>query len=692
MTISLLVAVSFHSLVYHRFHVFVTNLNEAARIKLILEWDELNAFGYYLQSVRFHRKGIHDTIEAYEYAAAAEWWNESLVEKEQDVERLKQDEQEAEQEAESFEHKSTMDGRSSFRNERASVGARIAGMDLARLAQTELERSERIMNQTSDTQALQELAQARTALAEAEKAKNSTHLDKGICKWAGAICSVIRSKRNQTEPSKAVIQANREIQASLQTIHEIENDRALAIELHRNASLHANLSMTILTDALAFQNQSNIDLHHAEEERTIAQEKWAEAEQDREEIQEEESEILLIEQEIQNDTKRSEYYFQRVNVDRYRENYALERMNRDLDYYQKRRIQWEAKLHEADHHISRAGWEALVGSVAGLCLLVLVTTNMVGTFRYQRPFRWILREPPYFARDAWYLVCHVAIFVLAMAYMGELLINFSHQTIASRLGITIALSLCAMVLQLVLLHLFPAVLLGELEANSMRLWIKQTIAHNGTIIGLVSAIEILLCWCWMGTWAFEKVHKLNNFLVWLVVVSLSVGHGFFLRKHEQANSFSVQSPSTNISSKVPGSIVMNDERDSLLAPSFSERGFQSPSTSSGSQPSMYTIPVGSSDSYNHEDDHGSLSRYLGHLSFNARLASDLEKVRLLLEIYLASLGLWIMRKDLELIRKLSPLASLVWGQAPLWIVNICLFLVLASLIVSVANIKKRGHT
>ena len=83
-TISFLVAVSFHSRVYHRFDIFETNMKEATRIKMAMEWDELKALNNYMQSVRLHRRGIHDAIEAYEYATAAIFLNETVQKEEKD--------------------------------------------------------------------------------------------------------------------------------------------------------------------------------------------------------------------------------------------------------------------------------------------------------------------------------------------------------------------------------------------------------------------------------------------------------------------------------------------------------------------------------------------------------------------------------------------------------------------------------
>lgn len=708
-TISFLVAVSFHCSVYNRFGAFEQNLKEATDIKYAMEWDELKAFDYFLKSVQLHRQGIHDTIEAYEYEYAAILLNASISEEEQDLDRLRKEAQELEQQAASDQHMSAMDGMSSFRNDRAYVGSKIAGIHLAQQAKDENERSEELMNQTARDEARgkEELQQAREALARAELAQNSTALDKGICKWAAAICNAIRSnggrKNNQTvvaNPSDAVIQANGDIQKALQRIREAEEERSLAIDLHRNASIHANLSTALLQDAKAFSSQSELDLKLSKEYRQKAEEEQAEAERDEALIQEEQADIALKEAEIQNDTEKSTYMFHKVASDRSREARAIQKMSHELEFVERRHSEWEQKMNQARNHVSRAGWEALVALVSALCLLVLVSTRIIATFRYQRPLRWILREPPFWKQDAWYLVCHLSIFVLALSYVGELLRNFHNQTNLSRAGITFVFSLSAAFLQVTLLHFLPAVdqLYRESRLNfgAIRVLVKTTIFQKGTIIALVSAIEMLLCWCWMGTYAFTQVHKLNNVVVWLVVLCESVGYGLFLRTQEHASAYVPTNCSTGEVASIPSHIVINDEQNSLLGPSYSTKsqgyvpGIQSPST--GTPPSMQSIPLGGAGG--DDGNYGSLSQFFRSYLSTSPLAfswkSDLVKVRLLLEFWLASLALWIVHRDRELIRKLSPLATgLVWGVAPLWILNICLFLILATLVVLLANVKLR---
>jgi len=696
-------AISFHASVYNRFGAMEENLNEAAHIKQTMEYDELKAFDYYLKSVQLHRQGINDTLRAFEYAIEAESLGNSIS---FETEDMKEDALEKKQQA---------------KVDRST----IAGMDLAKQAEEENERSKAMMNRTTEEEAKgkKKLREAQEALESAEAAQNNTKLDKGICKWAPAMCNMVYANnnggrtQNQTAPataSDAVIKANGDIQDALQVIHEAEQERSEAIELHRNASIHANQSTAILRDVHAFKNRSEADWKKdTKKYRTSAEEEEAVAvaKRDEERAKQEKADITFKEIEMINDTEYSLCLFESVIKDRSNEQHALAKMNSDLVLVRKRQVEWKQKMEEATHHVAKAGWEALVASVAGLCLLVLVGGRIVATFRYQRPHRWILREAPYFSQDLWYLVCHLCIFVLTMGYVGELLMVFHEQTNIARAGITVVFSLSAAVLQVPLLHVLPSVheLFREsrIDATSAIRFLVEHVIRKGAIIALVSAIEMLLCWCWMGTVAFKQVHKLNTFVAWLVVLCMSVGHGIFLRTRGYTvpeylptrcgMEFGIISDSTN-------NVSNDDERNSLLVPSFpgSSQGYipgafqgsfviPSPNASAESSSSMQSVPVGDSECRN-DDDYGSLSN-----SFRASLSasprnfswkSELEKIRLLLEFWLASIGLWIVRRDLELIRKLSPLATgIVWGRAPLWILNICFSLVFATLTVSLANMK-----
>jgi hypothetical protein len=62
----------------------------------------------------------------------------------------------------------------------------------------------------------------------------------------------------------------------------------------------------------------------------------------------------------------------------------------------------------------------------------------------------------------------------------------------------------------------------------------------------------------------------------------------------------------------------------------------------------------------------------------ARYILQLKKIRFLFEIFIACWAVWIVRRNVVLIIRLSPLVGdLAWGRCPLWILNIFAFVVIA---------------
>ncbi|OEU08822.1 hypothetical protein FRACYDRAFT_271597 [Fragilariopsis cylindrus CCMP1102] len=325
-----------------------------------------------------------------------------------------------------------------------------------------------------------------------------------------------------------------------------------------------------------------------------------------------------------------------------------------------------------------------------------------------------------------YLFNHVCIFLLSMGYIAELLKDFHNHTNIARVGITVIFALVAAVLQVTLLHLIPS-LYGHfrdstLHSGSIRLLLRKVVLKKGVIIALVSAIEMLLCWCWVGTMAFTQVDKVNTYVVWFFVLIISVCYTIHIQNHKYAvaDDLSVHlddvedqssnhnnGQSKNYDSDHFDSMNKGDESDSLLPACIQGSTTNNPGSVQGScqgykssiqgskisvvsSSLMRSIQLESVES----DEYGSLSNiFRAHLSTSPlefSWESELEKIRLLFEILIASFAIWIIRRDLALIRKLSPLtAGLVWGALPLWILNIFLVVIVATGAVMFA-VKKIG--
>jgi len=735
-TICFLVAITFHGSVYHRFGVMENALQEAADIKWAMEFDEMKALSKYFESVRLHRCGIRDTMLAHEYAEDADSLREYVFDKKNSVLRLKKDAKEKMKAAQVDKQISDTYALDSFQTNRAYVASTVTGVDLARQAEEENERSADMMKKIleQEEEGKNRLKEAQAALEVAETVQYNAKINQGICTWAFMVCNMIngngynaayedRNKIHQfpIAPSNAVIKANKDIHDALLEIRNAEIKRAKAIELHKDASIRANLSRAVLGDSHALKKTSDIYLHDSEEFRSSAVEEEDEAEKDDEKTQLEETDIAIKEHEIRNDVNNSETLFERVIDDQHKEQIAMKRMKHYRSLVQKKSDKWNEKEKEATHHVAKAGWEAIVASVAGSCLLVVVITRIVATFRYRQPLRWVLREMPYFSQDLLYLVCHISIFMLAMGYVGELLINFHYHNFFARTGITIIFASVAAILHVVLLQLIPSMCIlfreSRVDASTVRLLAKQIMLKKGVIILLVSAIEMLLCWCWIGIVAFERVHLVNTYAVWLAVLCMSTCYGIFVQTNNYTGADDLLTYYGDISedlspiSSSDGEFGKENEQRSLLSMPYQESSqvslsesaedlfmgtpnkspIQNSKVSVESSTSMQSIPIGSTESKN-DVDYGLLTN-----SFRARLytspvnfswKSEFEKVRLLFELLITSVAIWIVRRDLSLIRKLSPLAKdIIWGRAPLWILNIFLFIVFATFVVAFANIK-----
>jgi hypothetical protein len=112
---------------------------------------------------------------------------------------------------------------------------------------------------------------------------------------------------------------------------------------------------------------------------------------------------------------------------------------------------------------------------------------------------------------------------------------------------------------------------------------------------------------------------------------------------------------------------------------------------------MNSVPLGSADDSggygalgNHFQSNLSISPEI-RATFIVSWRSELEKIRLLFEVLVASWAVWIIRRDIALIVKLSPLVKgLAWGRCPLWILNIFFLVVLVVFANAYTNRKKEN--
>jgi hypothetical protein len=598
-----------------------------------------------------------------------------------------------------------------------------------------------------------DLKKAQADLKAAEELRNETIVEGGVCKWFQLACKTARGGSppspggNETDPnlSDDVIQANQKIQFALKEIHYATVEREHAMTIFRNASLHANMSVQILHEAQVFRNQSRIDAEEANAHHAHAAKENKEATEDELLAGELETEVTFETSEIKEYINTSNVCFSMAINEHYEALQVNQKLTLELAEVATVEEELEQKTEEAKSHVAKAGWYALVACIAGACLLVIVLVQIIASFRYQRPLFWIVRPPPHRMIDTLYLLNHSFIFVLSMGYVGELLVDFDQEDRASRAGITFLFACVAAIFQVSLLHLLPHSYKlfreSQLHSNNFRILLLEDILKKGAAVSLVFAIELLLVWVNVGSAAFKHAYQMNIWWTWIVVFGLAACYALYVMQHEDLlrttdtsgylDAFDADGCSNGpavdqdiystqvdeqcierqslLSNTAPGSVqgslqgsIKQGYQDSVQqSTSSTAQGailpvpHPSPSHHSSSNSSMNSVPLRNQEEMGGYGALGDFNRSDLSISpeiratFIASWRSELEKIRLLFEILVASWAVWIIRRDIELIVKFSPLVKgLAWGRCPLWILNIFLFVILIVLAKAYTNRRK----
>lgn len=730
---SALLAVCFHASVNRRFSLMENGLKMAATIRYAMEWDELMELEYHNEAYQDNRESLRHLMLALEYAHEAHLLHENITKDRTEIQDLEGDAEEEKKKAEEDEKEASLWALRAFGDGRASVGAGLSGVELAKKAQDENERAQAALQHANQTltEGTAKLHQAHESLQLAKEAKNHTTLDKGVCRWMSLACDIIRGQPTvnssyPANPNDLAIQANKDIQDALQEIQDANTEKDWGMELLVNASAHANLSTDILQDAKMFRSQAIIDRDQAHKYRTQEVEDEKEYDKDEIFITEDRNEITADRKRMYNYTNTSRSFLEMAISDRVEFRHAVEQYQssrtRAADM-EKLLIQ---KTVEAKQHVSKAGWSALAACVAGACLLVTVAVQIVATFRYQRPIQWIVKGPPDTAHDLLYLVNHIFIFFLSIGYVGELLLDFGHEKKVTRTATVFLFSILGAVLQVSLLHFLPHICKmlqtsSILDWSSSQVLIREDIVKKGSLVSIVFACEMLLMWVNIGTVAFTGAYRLNNWWCWIMVVSLAGCYTSFLLKTDWLDrrmdvseyldvfdTVTVESNPLSYEERSRNSVDNQEEKVSLLAQSslrgslsesmrdsasdYVETSAQgsimnsaSPAYSksdqrSSSSSSMRSVPLGNAEAsgYGATDQIQTMILPEIRATFVRSWTSELRKTLLLVEILVVSWAVWIIRRNIILIFKLSPLVKgIAWGRCPLWILNIFFFVALA---------------
>jgi hypothetical protein len=556
--------------------------------------------------------------------------------------------------------------------------------------------------------------------------------------------------------SDEVIKANHDIQFALKEIHYATLERDHAIQLFHNASLHANMSVQILHEAQFFRNQSRLDTMEADAHNSNAAHETKSAAHDELLAGELEMDVTYETAEIKEYINTSSLFFGMAINDHYKAQQLNQKLILELAEVTEVEQELDQKTVEAKSHVAKAGWYALVACLAGACLLVMVLVQIIASFRYQRPLLWIVRPPPHRMNDTLYLLNHTFIFVLSMGYVGELLTNFDQEDKSSRAGITILFAIVAAVFQVSLLHLLPHSYIlfqqSHLHSTNIRILLKEDIAKKGAVASLVFTIEFLLIWVNVGSAPFKRAYQMNIWWTWIMVFGLAscytlcvkrdrdalrtptdtseyldvfdtdacsngslAGHGNYtspgdeqsIERQSLLSNYAPESLQGSVQGSVQGPLqgsVQHSFRDSVQqSTSSTTQGVILPMTNPprsyrSSSSSMKSVPLQNENVLGGYGALGDLSTSNHSISPEIRATfivswrSELEKIRLLFEILVASWAVWIVRRDIELIVKFSPLVKgLAWGRCPLWILNVFLLVILLALSKVYTNNRRKDN-
>eukprot|EP00934_Nitzschia_sp_Nitz4_P006145 Nitzschia sp. Nitz4//scaffold27_size158506//41639//43284//NITZ4_002591-RA/size158506-processed-gene-0.11-mRNA-1//1//CDS//3329545461//6135//frame0 len=264
----------------------------------------------------------------------------------------------------------------------------------------------------------------------------------GICRWFHWACNH-DNKDLSKKPGTASIQAAREVDEALGLISQARKEKDTALELLRRSALHANMSLTVLEEVPDFQKKADEEKSEAE----ALEEEAGNPESKKVIVQDTKLEALMEERDtlVANARREADKAKDLDDVTLPKERQRIEETE----------IVYRSATFEAKKHISHGGWYALCATILALGLFVLSATRFLDVCINEDPLRWIISDSPHARRDASYLLNHTFIFVLILAFSGQLLHTFHLQRFGDKLKTTILFAAVGALSQATVLHFIP---------------------------------------------------------------------------------------------------------------------------------------------------------------------------------------------------------------------------------------------
>lgn len=311
------------------------------------------------------------------------------------------------------------------------------------------------------------------------------------------------------------------------------------------------------------------------------------------------------------------------------------------------------------------------------CLFLLGATRLVHSCTGCGPIRWLIREPPLTLRDASYLFIHFLLLLLTMAFSGQMLQIFYIRGAFGRVEIVVLFSLAAAFFQVTLLHFLPNVVrllsVSSLTTKTFRTLLRENVAKSGVIVFSVFLLETLIILTCCGTKVFATVYKMNQTWLWVFVALVACVHISLIENYTE---HSEEGDSVEDGSRKSSLPSLDNQSSTEMKPLVST----TPTNDDERPEKFFTINLGSSQSH---ESVTTLTPNYGGTSDSLALAPAISstfisswevqftRLGLLVDLLAATWALWVVRKDLVLIFKLSSIPTkIVWGLLPLWVAGV----------------------
>jgi hypothetical protein len=683
---------TFHYNVSHRFSEMVTGLEEAAALKKQVQLAQLEMMNHYRQAVDLHNGSRSHAREAYEMEHKAE----DLAVRIQ-VEKLEAANLHKEAAELYKKHEADMEGvlelgAHSIGDTMVELGTKFRGNQLAKRAQSEAMEAQSHLDHASqqEHEGTARLAQAEADLEAAKDSRDAVAIQQGLCQWVPWACKMVQSHQQTDQQlqktTDQAIAAAAAMDEALQELYDAKEERDFAMVLFYNSTIDTNASIAILVKAKDIEEQVKIERSQAKDHLEKAEEEQAQYDKKESEATKEDTELVKDQNQMGEYFNTSKRLIVKARDEERLANSFEKDIPEELEAIEYSELHVRSMIFKAKKHVTHACWYALIACICGACLLALVMVRIIDTFRRQDPFRWIVRGNMFTTKDVSYFCNHILIFFLAMGFAGELLMEYGRRDILGRTEIVMLFALVGALFQVCLLHFIPNVMrllsASTISAKAVQTLLVENVGKSGMLLFLVFMLEMLLCWVNLGGVVFSRAYKLNDWRLWIFVALTAVAHILLFENHtaepEQESAARIQDGEPHLRSTATSSSSPSNEEDEETAGTTTLVSSSSISALTGESTSLLTVNLGTLGQ--RSTPYGSVTADANQFipaeiasTFITSWATELNKVRLLFEFLIVSWALWIIRRDMMLIMKLSPLShDLVWGVFPLWILDVSL--------------------